>query len=152
MVSRFSLFKVVQILLPWIRRKVRFIAWTKVFVSYLARLLEQLWQFWEATAKECKMTPQIMYLEHDLNDRFGHTDIFISDGYELGPWIYTDTEVADPEFFMDQADSFLWTDLDGILVDFVVNIPAILDDQVQVIAAMVQKFKLPGKVFVIQIF
>ena len=75
MMIRFSLFKVIQMILPWIRRKVRFIAWTKVFVSYLARILEQLWQFWEATAKECKMTPQIMYLEHLLNDRYGITAV-----------------------------------------------------------------------------
>ena len=139
-------------ILPWIRRKVRFIAWTKVFVSYLARILEQLWQFWEATAKECKMTPQIMYLEHLLNDRYGRTDIFISDGFELGPWIYTHGEVPNPEFFMDQANSFLWSDMDGVTVDFVVNIPVAIESEVQVIAAMVQKYKLPGNVFVIQVF
>ena len=152
MITRFSLFKVVQILLPWIRRKVRFIAWTKVFVSYLAGLLEQLWQFWEATAKECKMTPQIIFLEHLLNERYGRTDIFISDGSILGPWIFSENEPDIPPFYLDQPDSWIWGESDSVTVDFVVNIPEILRSQAQIIAAMVQKYKLAGKQFIIQVF
>ena len=148
----FNIFRIVQILLPFRRRTTRSIAWIKVFVSDLAAMGESLRQLWSQSVKEAKMTPQVCFLEHLLNDRYGRTDIFISDGYELGPWIYTDTETPNPEFFLDQADSFLWTDEDGITVDFVVNIPAILLSQASVIAAYVQKYKLCGKIFIIQVF
>lgn len=149
---RFSLYRMIQILLPFSRRKPRVIAWVKVFVSHLTFITESLREFWSLSVKEAKMTPQVSYLEHLLNDRYGREDIFISDGYELGPWVFTKDEEADPEFFLDQADSFLWTGIDGIITDFIVNIPEILLDQAQVIAAYVWKFKLCGKTFIIQVF
>jgi hypothetical protein len=122
-------------------------------MSYLQMILEGFWQMRDDTIKEAKMTPQIAYLEHLLNDRYGRTDIFISDGFELGPWIFSTEEEADPEFYMDQEDdSYIYSTDDQVTVSFVVNIPEVLSEEVQSIAAMVQKYKLAGKYFIIQIF
>jgi hypothetical protein len=150
--SRFSLFKVVQMEIPFLHRQPRLVAWLKVFVSYLAKIQEDLFQFWDRTRTEALMTPQIAYLEHILNNRYGRTDIFIGDGYDLGPWIFKSSETADPEFFLDQANSYVWNNNDGIIIDFVVNIPEVILSETSYIAAVVNKFKLAGKTFVIQIF
>jgi hypothetical protein len=150
--SRFSLFKVVQLEIPFLHRKPRFVAWVKTFVSYLAKIQEDLYQLWESSRIEALMTPQIKYLEGILNRRYGRTDIFINDGFDLGPWIWPADETADPVFYLDQADSYVWSSGDSTVIDFVVNIPAVLDDETSYIAAVVNKFKLAGKTFVIQIF
>ncbi|HRY33388.1 MAG TPA: hypothetical protein P5531_10515 [Bacteroidales bacterium] len=150
---RFSLFKTVQILLPHGLRYSRVIAWNKAFVSYLAMLLESLYQFWDLTLKEIKMTPQIICLEYLLNNRYGTTEIYISDGTYLGPWIYpTDNEAEHEEFYLDQSDSFIWNNQDEVVIDFVVNVPEALQAETPIIGAIVQKYKLPGKHFIIQLF
>ncbi len=150
---RSSISKIIQMLIPWGHRKPRFIAWLKVFVSYLAKIQNDLYQLWDRSLIEAYMTPQIMYLEGILNRRYGRTDIWIGEGYTLGPWIWPVGSVPAVIFYLDQADSYVWTCNDQISnVDFVVNIPAALEDEVQYIAAVVQKYKLPGKNFVIQIF
>ncbi len=150
---KFNLNRLICLLVPAALRKAKFLAWLNASMSYLWMTLEDLRQFRDATIKEAKMTPQIAYLEKLLNDRYGTgTEIFISDGYTLGPWIFSDTEAADPEFFMDQANSFVYSIYVFATVNFVVNIPGSIDDFVQQIAAMVAKYKLAGKSFIIQIF
>lgn len=138
--------------IPFEHRKSHYVAWVKTFVSYLAKIQEDLFQLWEATRDEALMTPQIMYLEHLLNNRYGRTDIFISDGEYLGPWIWPKDETAEKIFYVDQADSFVWTDQDATNVDFIVNIPDVLESETRYIAAQVQKYKLAGKIFLIQLF
>lgn len=150
--SKFSQFKLVQLLLPGFLRTSKMVAWVKVFVTHLAVLQESLYQFAGMVSKEIKMSPQVIYLEYILNNRYGRTDIFISDGFQLGPWIYPVGETPDQEFFLDQNDSVLWTHHDEVVVDFIVNIPDVLEDEIPIIAATVQKYKLPGKHFVIQLF
>ena len=138
-------------LIPFSHRKSRFTAWVKVFVSYLEVMQQDLYQLWNRTDAEAKMTPQIMYLEHLLNEKFGTTDIVIDDGVNLGPWIYQSSETPDPEWFVDQANSFIWNNEDQVVIDFVVHIPSDIETGTPELAALVQKYKLPGKRFVIQI-
>jgi hypothetical protein len=123
-----------------------------VFLAYLVKIKEDLYQYWDVSIDDAAMTPQIIYLERYLNFIFGQTTIFIDEGYTLGPWIFLDTEEPDPEFFMDQDDSFVFNLNDAVLVDFTVNIPAVIDNQSARVAALVHKYKLPGKSFIIQIF
>jgi hypothetical protein len=117
-------------------------------------ILDDLRQFREETLRDAKMTPQIIYLEHMLNSRYGTgTAIFISDGFLLGPWIFADGDTPNPEFYMDDPlDSFVFADTDMVTVSFVVNIPRGLNGVTQQIAAMVQKYKLAGKYFIIQLY
>ena len=148
----FNLNRVIRFLLPPDKRSVKRLAWLSVSISYLMMILEQLRELHTLSIKEAKMTPQIAYLEHYLNERYGTgTAIFISDGFLIGPWIFSNTEIATPEFYMDLADSFVYSQSDQTSVDFIVNIPHDLTDFVQDIAATVEKFKLFGKYFIIQI-
>lgn len=140
-------------LVPFGHRKPRFIAWLKVSVAWLSMIINDLYERWDRSLIEAYMTPQIIYLEGMLNRRYGRTDIWIGEGYTLGPWIWPVGSTPAVLFYTDQLDSFVWTGNDaGVNVDFVVNIPSALDSEIQYIAAVVEKYKLPGKNFVIQIF
>ena len=151
---QFNLNRVIRYLVPVYLRRPRFLAWLNASIGYLALILEGLRQNRYETTNEAYMTPQIIYLEHLLNDRYGRTDIFISDGYLLGPWIFADADTPNPEFYMndDPEDSYVYSQSDQVTVNFIVNIPSVLSTVTQDIAAMVQKFKLAGKYFIIQIF
>ncbi len=139
-------------MIPHRLRQLRMIVWVKVFVSYLIKIKEDLLLFWSDTVRQVMITPQVLVLEKTLNDRFSSTDIFISEGFTLGPYIFLNSETADPEFYMDQADSWVYSLNDATDVDFVVNIPESLANEIPLIAAIVHKYKLPGKCFVIQKF
>ena len=74
------------------------------------------------------------------------------DGELLGLWLFTAAEPspAGSEFYLDQADSYVWNDEDQ--ASFVVGVPDSFDDEVEIpqIAAIVSKFKLQGKNFIIE--
>jgi len=148
---KYSLYKESQILLPPRKRRPRFTAWIKVSVSFIASIIDMLFVLWENSTAEARMTPQVIYIERLLNNRYGRSDIFISEGFTLGPWVFSNADTPDPDFYMDQADSFVYGTNDAIVVDFIVNIPSLLSGEVQDIAAMVMKYKFLGKYFIIQI-
>lgn len=148
-----SIDRIVQMNTPYRLREPVFLSWLKTSVAYLVKIIADLNVLWEQTIIEVMTTPQILYLEHYLNNRFTRVDIFISEGYDLGPWFFNTYVEGDPEFYWDIAnENWLWGNNDADTTDFVVNIPSILADQVQLIAACVQKYKLPGMRFIIQIF
>lgn len=150
--DQFNLYKTLQILLPFNKRNPRFIAWVKVFTSYLIMLLNALFQFWEKTVAEAKMTPQLCYLEHFLNSRYGVTTIRIVEGYELGPWcFYLGPPSGDIDMFMVEPDNYCYSQYVVVSVDFVVEVPMALSDECNMIAAYLQKYKLAGKSFIIQL-
>lgn len=156
---QFSLFKVIKIVTPFRHRKPRFLAWLKVYVSYLEWILQELYQYWHVTRVEANMTPQIIFIERLLNDRYGRDpwDILIVEGYELGPWLFLNDEPAVPQIYVYNertgvTDPFIWDITDPVEVDFVVKVPAELESEVPVIGATVQKYKLAGKRFVVQIY
>lgn len=148
-----NLIKSIKLLVPLALRKTRLQAWVTVFLSYLHMISLLLYEFRESLRKEILITPQIIYLEYYLNDRFGRTDIFISEGYLLGPWVWSSKPAApDFDFFLDTPTSFVYASGDSNSVGFVVNIPSSIIDSANTIAAMVQRHKLVGKSFIIQIF
>jgi hypothetical protein len=151
---RFNLNRVIRSLVPPTLRMAKFLAWLSVSISYLSMTLERLRQFQDESIRDASMTPQIAYLEHMLNSRYGTgTAIWIGDGFFLGPWIWMDSDVPNPEFYMDDPlDSYVFCDSDSITINFVVNVPRALSTEVQDIAAKVQKYKLAGKYFIIQLY
>lgn len=116
--------------------------------------MEDLYSYWETKDKEAKMTPQVAYLEHFLNDRYGTgVEIYITDGYDLGPWVwYQNVPAGQIDFFMKEPYNYCYPNTAATNIDFVVHVPHALSDQAQSIAAIVQKFKLAGKCFIIQLY
>lgn len=149
----FSLYKAILLILPPVLRLTRIKAWVKVSASWLHMIFESLKVFRYFTRRDITMTPQVAWIERFLNTRYGRIDIFIGEGYGLGPWVWNKTpETGEFDFFMDEPDSFIFAGADASNVGFVVNIPSSLAQEVQHIAAIVQRYKLPGKTFIIQIF
>ena len=139
-------------MLPFRKRKSRFIAWIKVFTAYLVMVMNDLFQYREKTIKDAKMTPQVCYLEKFLNSRYGVSTIKIVEGYELGPWCFYDgPPVGEIDMFMVEPDNYCYSNNVVTSVDFVVEVPRALEDQCSMIAAYVQKYKLAGKSFIIQL-
>lgn len=148
----FSLYKIGQILLPFAKRKVGFVAWVKVYLSYLSDILDRLRLFRLASLRDAKMTPQICYLEKYLNDMFNSTKIRIVDGYLLGPWcFFNGPPSGDEDFYMVEPDNYCFAYNVTTDIDFVVEVPQELEGECNVIAAYVQKFKMVGKSFIIQL-
>ena len=148
----FSLYKIGQILLPFAKRKVRFVAWVKVFLSWLGDILDRLRLFRGKSLRDAKMTPQICYLEKYLNDRFNSTEIKIVEGYSLGPWMFlAGPPAGDVDFYAVEPDNYCYASNVTTDVDFVVEVPRELESECNVIAAIVQKFKMVGKSFIIQL-
>lgn len=148
----FNTYKRAQINLPERKRKVRFIAWIKVSLSYIAQIVGQEIQFWEQTLTDARMTPQIIYLEKFLNDRYGTTEIRIVEGYEYGPYCwYSGPPAGEIDMFMIEPDNYCYSTVIGATVDFVVQVPRALESECNVIAAYVTKYKLAGKIFIIQL-
>lgn len=125
-------------------------AWVKTFVSYLSAIYEELKLYRIDTIRKAYMTPQVAILEKYLNDKFDIelTRIEITDGTLLGPWIFLEYNPA--EFYLDLNYSYVWNVEDEAA--FVVNVPLSLEDDIPQIAAIVQKYKLPGKNFIIYKF
>jgi hypothetical protein len=150
----FRLNQVINLIVPPAKRKVKYLAWLTVFISYLMMILESLRQFRDATIKEARMTPQIAYLEHILNERYGTgTAIYISEGYTLGPWVwYQNPPAGKVDFFMKEPYNYCYPSSAETTVGFVVNVPRALSGETQSIAAIVYKYKLAGKSFIIQLY
>jgi hypothetical protein len=133
-------------LIPFRKRKAKYIAWVATFVSHLDAVFELLKLYHTDTIRKAYMTPQVNMLQEYINDWFEVTTIEIVDGDELGPWVYP---VYDSnQFYLDQADGYVFNPQDEF--DFDVRVPnTFTTAQIQELAAIINKFKLPGKNFII---
>jgi hypothetical protein len=123
-------------------------AWVKTFISHLSTIYEELKLYRIDTIRMAYMTPQIAILEKYLNDKFDTNLITITDGILLGPWIFLEYDIN--EFYLDLEDSYVWNVEDEAA--FVVNVPILLEEYIPEIIAIVHKYKLPGKSFIIYKF
>lgn len=138
------------LVIPHRKRKAKYIHWIKTFVCHISNVFDLLKLYRTEAIRQAYLTPQVAMLERYLNDKFTTEDIEIVDGELLGPWLFT-TVLASTgsEFYLDQSDSYLWNDEDQ--ASFVVRVPDSFDDEVEIpqIVGIVNKFKLPGKNFII---
>lgn len=135
-------------LIPFAKRKGKIMAWVRIYVSYIFSIHQALKLQRTDTIRRAYLTPQVSILEKYLNDLFTNPGrIYIEDGELLGPWLFY---AENPNvFFLDQADSYVWGVNDQS--SFIVYIPLDhnLDPFVQQVIAIVNKYKLPGKSFII---
>jgi hypothetical protein len=151
---KFNLNRVIRLNVPPGKRFIKRYAWLAVTVSYILLVLESLRKFRGDSIKEVKMTPQIAFLEHYLNERYATgTAIFISEGYTLGPWVWlSGVPAGETDFYMVEPDNYCYPSTSETNIGFVVNVPHSLEDEVQHIVSLVYKFKLAGKSFIIQLY
>ncbi|MFU8843474.1 MAG: hypothetical protein ACNA7V_06655 [Bacteroidales bacterium] len=138
-----SLNNAIRHLIPFRLRRLKFLAWITVSVSWLVDVYERLRSFRTESLRQAYLSPQVASLERYLNDKLNSELIEIVDGEYLGPWIFV--KDLTPVFWLDQWDSFLFNSEQE--VDFIVLVPIELISYTKWIAAVVNRYKLPGKKF-----
>jgi hypothetical protein len=138
-----SLSNAINYLIPIRLRRNKIGAWLKVYLSYIDYLHEGLKEYRDQTLRIAHLTPQVKVLEKYLNDRFNVSDIYITDGEDLGPWLFDEWNIY--QFYLDE--SYIFSEAE--IPSFVVVVPSSLEGVIQEIAAIVNKYKLPGKKFII---
>lgn len=108
---------------------------------------------------QLKITPQKVYLERMLNDKFGGTvkNIYIDDGEDHPPiYLYQEEEAKPVYLYQAAEDKPQWLYTEGeageLRDDFVVFVPSIIVFDPVEMASVVRQYKLAGIKFKIQTY
>lgn len=128
-------------------------------LSGVAYVYELFIKFKDSTAYKLTITPQVCYLEKALNDRYDIADrrIFITDGISYDPLpLYLKVENKPVVLYTKEEDKvavlFTKSETGLFSVDFIVNVPAAVAFAEAEMRAIVDVYKLAGKIYSIQIF
>lgn len=154
--------KLVTYLLPSFLRKDRLIGWLKALCAPSDTLHTQFITFVSDKIYEQNFTGQVISLERLLNDQFDSSlrRIYITDGNREEIFIFNGdgtgfAEGNESYFFngtgVDEVYVFNGED-SSLLYDFVVNVPVSLVYDSAKFNALIIKYKLAGKKYIIQTF
>lgn len=136
-------------------------AWLKCIIAPLKRLAAEFDVFRNANIYRLGRGPQVVHIECVLNDRWdtGQRRIYIIDGEVLEPlYIYRDAEGKDAPYIYLEAEGqqapYLYTEaeLNAVGIDFIIRIPASIIFDINELKALVDRYRLPGKVYIIETF
>jgi hypothetical protein len=137
------------------------IALLMVLVYPVVYIYNQLIAFRDFVKYKLSITPQVVYLEKMLNDRYDDTlrRIYILDGSSYDPiFIYTEAELQ-PQFLYTESETAkpktdLFTDgeVGQFTFDFVVYVPADIEFIEIEMKTRIDEYKLASKFFKIQTF
>lgn len=152
--------KLVTWLVPVPLRGVVMLSWLMALVSPFIDLYNNLIRFRDAVLYRLTITPQVVYLEKMLNDRFDIIErrIVIKDGQEFLPlFLFKKAEVK-PIFFYRKSETtkpktHLLTkgEVGAFTWDFVVFVPVLVPFDINEMIALINAYKLADKVYKIQI-
>lgn len=134
-------------------------AWLTKLASPFVYLYNQLLLFRTNVLYKLTITPQVVYLEKMLNDRYDSAlrRIYIVDGLSYNAtYLYTSLELK-PQFTYKKSENNLWFlytsgETGQFSFDFVVMVPnAIAFNQNEMIS-LLNTYKLAGKIYSIQTF
>lgn len=150
--------KLTRWLTPSVLKQAKFLSWLNIIVSPVITIYNDLIRFRFQKLYELGITPQVVYLQKLLNDRFDFVArrITIVDSIEHDVlYIYTDAELKPVYIKTDgeAAPTFIYTDAEiGIVPnDFVVKVPAAVVFNMNEMISLLKQFKLSSKQFTIQI-
>lgn len=141
-----------QLLMILLPISLRVSGWIKTILNAVATQLNNVKDSFDVVLSlinyDIRITPQICYLEKVLNDHFQTTPrIEIIDGSIFLTMYFTESWQSEMEYFDDDnfmGDSFVGND------DFVIMVPSgLTQDDLNYIIAVVNKYKLPSKTFII---
>jgi hypothetical protein len=152
--------KAVQWLIPnWLRQSVM-VSWLGALVRPHVWLYQAFLRYRTAKLYQLMITPQVCYMERLLNDRFDNIErrIYIDDGITYTPaYIYLESEDK-PLWLYTEGESepiFLFTEGETVATetnDFVVYVPAGLEFNTDEMKALINSYKLAGKLYKIQFY
>lgn len=151
-------------LLPTFLRKPKMVAWLKSLLSPLDEKHQEFLTYVDSKRYELDFTGQVISLERLLNNKYDAADrrIFISQEKADEIFFFDDDDIsaASKVFFFDDGDVslgsevafFFFSDSSGSLSDFIVCLPSsIIFDEAE-LRSLVNRYKLAGKEFSVQLF
>lgn len=152
-------FKLVGWLIPRRLRVFKVVIIFKACVYPLLYLHNKLLVYRDAKLYEIMITSQVCYLERLLNDRFDYTArrIYISDAeWHLPLFLFQEDELKPVPLFRDSEGKHapLFTDGEAgaVLNDFIIMIPVSVTFSEPELRGLVDRFKLFGTKYTIQLF
>lgn len=143
-------------------RNCNMMAFVRLIITPFIMVYQAFKTFRQATIYDLGITPQVCYLEKLFNDRYDPVlrGIYIDDGIEQeGTYLYMDAEDKPLILYIDAEEHPvpLFTDgeVDGTLMnDFIVFVPLLVSVNYSIIeiASLVNRKRLPGMRFIIQIY
>lgn len=135
------------------------VAYLNLLVSPIVYVYTLLLSLREQLIYRLTITPQVVYLEKLLNDRWDNAErrIYIIDGpqYDL-LYLYTKAELQPVHFYRASEDQkvFIFTkgEASQITFDFVIYVPNDVTFDTAEMTALVKDYRLAGKLFTIQTF
>jgi len=146
--------------LPIEKREFVNVAWLKFLSHPLRRILQEYYEYRKLNDLLIHMSGQVVYLEHILNYYFDDVNqgIYITDSttVEEPTILYNENEGNEKTYLYNDAENdyetylFNKTELQA-WPNFVVNIPSTVTFNEQQLRALVNRFKLAGKNYIIKI-
>jgi hypothetical protein len=147
-------------LIPVPLRGGKMLAWCMALVGPVIAMYNQLLLFRDACIYKLTITPQVVFLEKALNDRYDQIArrIFITDLVEYEPiYLYLKAE-SKAHFFYRKSEAaatktYLYTraETGKFGVDFIINIPVAVSFDAAELKAFVSTYKLASKIFKVKI-
>jgi len=147
-----SLYRIIHYQLDNSMRTSRTLAWLKVALTYIQTLLLRFDEEALEGRRRAWLTPQVCYLTMYLRTRFGDNSITIVDIEEIERFAYTTAEAPEVDLYLLDAGTYFYTTAELDRCRFAVQCSQDAFDKFsETIRATVQKYKLPGFKFLMQI-
>lgn len=149
--------KLIRLLMPPRLRKVVHVAWLQAITYPVNVLYQQFRRNRDANLYRLSITPQVVYMEKLLNNRYDLADrrISIVDAVSNEvTWIYQEAE-SKPKFLYTEAEVqpihlFTESEIGNEPVDFYVMVPAAISFNENEMSALIDTYKLAGMAYKIQ--
>ncbi|MCW3467647.1 hypothetical protein [Chitinophaga nivalis] len=149
--------KLVRLLLPPRLRQPRQVAWLQALTTPVSYLFQQFRRNRNANIYRLKITPQVVYLEKLLNERYDISNrrIRITDAFSYEPWYIYQIAEDKPQFLYQPGEHkpvhlFTKDEIGQQTVDFYVTVPQHLEFNENEMRALLDNYKLAGKTYKIQ--
>ncbi len=144
-----SVYKISVFLTPFTLRVAgRLMGMINLFVTYLQYLLLRLELFNESSTIDAYMTPQVCYIEKMLQLYISPQAVINPQAFDVTLW--RQDEAGGTDLFIDDSDGqIFYTDPEFGMNEFTVLLPASVAGLVNYAKEIIDRYRLPGKLYTI---
>lgn len=151
----------IKLLVKFSLRKPKRLAGLNALTYPIVILWNGFLKFLQDKVYELNKTSQVVHIEAVLNDRWdaGLRRIYLTDGDSVEPlYIYRVAESKPAPIIYQDAEGepapYIYTDneLNAVTIDFIIHVPVFITFDEEEMKALVNKYRLPGKAYIIQTF
>lgn len=149
--------KLSRLLMPPRLRKINHVSWVQALINPVNSLYQQFRRNRDANLYRLKITPQVVYLEKLLNDRYDIAEkrIRLVDAINFEPvYIYQEAEDKNRALYLESEAKpvYLYTEeeIGQVSADFYVMVPASVSFDESEMIALIDTYKLAGKSYKIK--